>query len=43
MRVDRFAARVSRLRPTAVNRVLQEVKALQAQGRQLVSLDARTT
>ena len=38
MRVDRIAARISRLRPTAVNRVLQEVKALQAEGRQLVSL-----
>jgi aspartate aminotransferase len=32
------AARVSHLRPTAVNRVLQEVRQLQAQGRSLVSL-----
>jgi aspartate aminotransferase len=32
------AARVSRLRPTAVNRVLQEVRHLQAAGRSLVSL-----
>jgi aspartate aminotransferase len=32
------AARVSRLRPTAVNRVLQEVRRLEAQGRSLVSL-----
>ncbi len=32
------AARVSRLRPTAVNRVLQEVRELQANGRSLVSL-----
>ena len=35
---DRFAARVSRLRPTAVNRVLQEARKLQAEGRSLVSL-----
>jgi len=33
-----FAERVSRLRPTAVNRVLQEVRQLQAEGRPLVSL-----
>ena len=33
-----FADRVSRLRPTAVNRVLQEVRQLQAEGRSLVSL-----
>ncbi len=33
-----FADRVSRLRPTAVNRVLQEVRKLQAEGRPLVSL-----
>jgi aspartate/methionine/tyrosine aminotransferase len=33
-----FADRVSRLRPTAVNRVLQEVRHLQAEGRSLVSL-----
>jgi aspartate aminotransferase len=32
------ATRVSRLRPTAVNRVLQEVRQLQADGRSLVSL-----
>lgn len=38
MPIDRLAARVSRLRPTAVNRVLHEVKMLQAQGRRLVSL-----
>ncbi|MFI5461283.1 MAG: pyridoxal phosphate-dependent aminotransferase [Isosphaerales bacterium] len=33
-----FSERVSRLRPTAVNRVLQEVRQLQAEGRPLVSL-----
>src|SRR5580693_5939309 len=33
-----FATRVSRLRPTAVNRVLQEVRQFQATGRPLVSL-----
>jgi aspartate aminotransferase len=33
-----LADRVSRLRPTAVNRVLQEVRQLQAEGRPLVSL-----
>ncbi len=33
-----LADRVSRLRPTAVNRVLQEVRDLQAQGQSLVSL-----
>jgi aspartate aminotransferase len=33
-----FAERVSRLRPTAVNRVLQEVRQLQAEGRSFVSL-----
>src|ERR1700677_2890735 len=33
-----FAKRVSQLRPTAVNRVLQEVRHLQAEGRSLVSL-----
>lgn len=33
-----LAARVSRLQPTAVNRVLREVRALQSAGRQLVSL-----
>ena len=33
-----FRHRVSRLRPTAVNRVLQEVRQLQAEGRPLVSL-----
>jgi aspartate/methionine/tyrosine aminotransferase len=33
-----FAERVSRLRPTAVNRVLQEVRHLQAEGCSLVSL-----
>jgi aspartate aminotransferase len=33
-----FADRVSRLRPTAVNRVLQEVRQLQAEGCSLVSL-----
>jgi aspartate aminotransferase len=33
-----FAERVSQLRPTAVNRVLQEVRRLQAEGRSLVSL-----
>src|SRR5580700_2401873 len=33
-----FADRVSRLRPTAVNRVLQEVRHLQSAGRSLVSL-----
>jgi aspartate aminotransferase len=38
MRDDRFAARVSRLRPTAVNRVLQEVRQLHGAGRSLVSL-----
>ena len=38
MRHDRFAARVSRLRPTAVNRVLQEARKVQAEGRSLVSL-----
>jgi aspartate/methionine/tyrosine aminotransferase len=32
------AARVARLRPTAVNRVLQEVRQLESQGRSLVSL-----
>jgi aspartate aminotransferase len=35
---DRVADRVSRLRPTAVNRVLQEARKLQADGRSLVSL-----
>ena len=38
MRDDRFAARVSHLRPTAVNRVLQEVRQLHQTGRSLVSL-----
>jgi aspartate aminotransferase len=38
MREDPFAACVSRLRPTAVNRVLQEARKLEAQGRTLVSL-----
>jgi aspartate aminotransferase len=38
MRNNRFAARVSRLRPTAVNRVLQEARKVQAEGRPLVSL-----
>src|SRR5947209_5176272 len=33
-----FAERVASLRPTAVNRVLQEVRQLQAEGRTLVSL-----
>ncbi len=33
-----IATRVSRLRPTAVNRVLQDVRQLQADGRSLVSL-----
>ncbi len=33
-----FAERVSQLRPTAINRVLQEVRRLQAEGRSLVSL-----
>src|SRR5262249_53872824 len=33
-----FAERVASLRPTAVNRVLQEVRALQTEGRSLVSL-----
>lgn len=33
-----FAPRVSNLRPTAVNRVMQEVRALQATGRPLISL-----
>jgi aspartate aminotransferase len=33
-----FAERVSHLQPTAVNRVLQEVRQLQAEGRSLVSL-----
>ncbi len=33
-----LASRVGELRPTAVNRVLQEVRLLQAQGRSLVSL-----
>jgi aspartate aminotransferase len=35
---QRAAARVGLLRPTAVNTVLSEVKALQAQGRTLISL-----
>ena len=34
----RLADRVSRLRPTAVNRVLHEVRQLQAEGRSVVSL-----
>jgi aspartate aminotransferase len=34
----RFSDRVSRIRPTAVNRVLQEVRQLQAEGRSHVSL-----
>jgi aspartate aminotransferase len=34
----RIAARVAELRPTAVNRVLQEVRQLQAEGRAVVSL-----
>src|SRR5881396_406564 len=34
----RLAARVDGLRPTAVNAVLQEVRQLQAEGRDLVSL-----
>jgi aspartate/methionine/tyrosine aminotransferase len=38
MNPPRIAKRVSGLRPTAVNTVLGEVKALQAQGRALVSL-----
>jgi aspartate aminotransferase len=38
MNPSRLAARVALLRPTAVNTVLSEVKALQAQGRALVSL-----
>jgi aspartate/methionine/tyrosine aminotransferase len=33
-----FAGRVGHLRPTAVNRVMQEVRLLQAEGRKLVSL-----
>src|SRR5438270_580498 len=33
-----FAERVASLRPTAVNRVLQEVRQLQADGRSLISL-----
>ncbi len=33
-----LADRVSRLRPTAINRVLQEVRQLQAEGRSVVSL-----
>src|SRR3954453_7723842 len=33
-----LASRVSNLRPTAVNRVLQEVRQFQAQGRSVVSL-----
>ena len=33
-----LASRVSSLRPTAVNRVLQEVRQFQAQGRSVVSL-----
>jgi aspartate aminotransferase len=38
MNRSRIAGRVSGLRPTAVNTVLSEVKALQAQGRTLASL-----
>ena len=38
MRVQPLAARVARLRPTAVNRVMQEARKLQAEGRPLVSL-----
>src|SRR5437879_10799452 len=38
MSQPRIAARVSDLRPTAVNRVLAEVRQLQQQGRSLVSL-----
>ena len=34
----RFAARVGRLRPTAINQVLQEVSQLQAEGNSVVSL-----
>jgi aspartate aminotransferase len=34
----KFADRVTTLQPTAVNRVMQEAKALQAEGRSLVSL-----
>src|SRR5438552_15932125 len=33
-----LADRVSRLRPTAVNRVLQEVRRFEAEGRSLISL-----
>jgi len=36
--VTEFAERVSRLEPTAVNRILAEVRELQAGGKQLVSL-----
>src|SRR6185312_14395731 len=38
MDVGTIADRVSRLRPTAVNRVLQTVRKLEAEGRSLVSL-----
>src|SRR3954464_8302760 len=38
MTLPRIAARVSSLRPTAVNEVLREVRRLQAEGRSLVSL-----
>ena len=38
MSAIRLANRVAELRPTAVNRVMQEVRQLQAAGQQLVSL-----
>src|SRR4051812_30457559 len=38
MNLPRVASRVASLRPTAVNRVLHEVRRLQAEGRSLVSL-----
>jgi aspartate aminotransferase len=38
MTLPRIAERVSRLRPTAVNMVLEEVRQLQAQGKKLISL-----
>ena len=38
MSTPRLAARVAGLRPTAVNAVLRDVRALQAEGRDLVSL-----
>ena len=38
MNAEHLASRVQTLRPTAVNRVLQEARQLQAQGKSLVSL-----